>query len=265
VQGALPEERFRQLDRGLRAAGRRMGPVRDAAVALGLMQTLEADGALRARVVAPLREFLEAEHAQAWDALRADDGPERVRTDLDGLRLAHADVADLDVLTLHGGLARTYQRGHSRRAEAAQKPDAEALHAWRRQAKHLGYQLRLLVQAWPLVLRPTVRTVDALTDALGDDHDLAELVRCAKGANLRNVDLKGLKGVAQTRREALQATAWPLGARLYAEDARFFARRMTVYLATALAEQHHVLIRPLNGLAVPFPPNRPIASSLSPA
>ena len=260
IRGSLSEARFRQLDQGLRAAGRKMGSIRDAAVALSLVDTLKDEGVLPASVAADLHAFLNAAHAQAWDAVWEGDGIEGVRSDLQNLRLDLDDAAGMDVLTLYSGLAATYRSGHGRLAEAAQKRDAETLHAWRRQAKYVGYQLRLLVQAWPLVLRPTVRAFDALTDALGDDHDLSELIRRTQEADLGKKVRNAMTEMARTRGEALQATAWLLGARLYAEDAPRFAGRMAVYLATSLAETQQVPIHPLDGLAVPSPPNRPFSS-----
>ena len=262
IRGALTEERYRQLDRGLRAVGRRMGPIRDAAVALALVQTLAEEGALQREAAETLRAFLEAEHARAWDEANAGEGLEAVRSDLQDLSIDQADVGDLDVLTLYGGLAATYRSGHGRLAEAAQAPSAEALHAWRRQAKYLGYQLRLLVPSWPLVLRPTVRAFDALTDALGDDHDLSELVRRLRETDLSKSQRATVREDAQARGRGLQAKAWSLGARLYAERVPHFAARVTVYLATARAEEHEAPIHPLDGLAVPFPPNRLPASEL---
>ena len=92
--------------------------------------------------------------------------------------------------------------------------------------------------------------------------DALELIRRTREADLRKKARNALKKTTRTRSQDLQETAWPLGARLYAEDAPRFASRVTVYLATALAEQQKVPIHPLNGLAISPPSNRPSPSSL---
>ncbi|MGI9609351.1 MAG: CHAD domain-containing protein, partial [Acidimicrobiia bacterium] len=71
-----------------------------------------------------------------------------------------------------------------------------------------------------------------LADALGADHDLAELYRLLDeepemlpDANARHL----LQGLLLRNRSRLQAAAQPIGARLYAEDPSAFTQRLGVY------------------------------------
>jgi CHAD domain-containing protein len=232
---ALPRERYHTLDAGLRACGRRLGPVRDGAVACTLTDVFHASGDLTRTVTRALRGYLDDERSAAWRTLDAD-GIEGLRSDLDDLRLTPEELAGLGVPALCEGLGRTYARGQRRLASAVEEPSAEALHAWRRHVKYLYYQLRLVAPAWPLVLRPTARAFDALGKALGEDHDLAELERLARRADLSSEAVEAVAAVVEGRRRALQAEVWPLGTRAYAEPPAAFEGRMDVYLRTALAE-----------------------------
>ena len=51
----------------------------------------------------------------------------------------------------------------------------ESLHEWRKRVKHLWYHHTLLRSLWPPVMEVTGDEAHALSDHLGDDHDLAVL------------------------------------------------------------------------------------------
>lgn len=257
VRGVLPRDRYRSLDRDLRGLGRRLAPARDAAVALGLVDTLQQKGALDRSAGAVLRDHLQTVRAEAWQALDADTVA-TIRAELHALRLAPEELPNLDASAFHDGLARTYARGHERFAQAVEHPSAETLHAWRRQVKYLGYQLRLLAPAWPLVVRPAARALDALGKALGDEHDLSELVRVAERADLDRAALREVTREVLQRRETIQEGVWPLGARIYAESDEAFAGRMIAYLAAGLAEAHDAPILPLRRTPAAASPERPL-------
>lgn len=247
VRGGLRPERFRDLDRQLRDAGRRTGPPRDAFVVLSLTEEVAHPAA------EPLREALVEQRRRAWDALDASGGVDALRADLSHVRLVPEDVPGLDALALCGGLRRTYASGRRRLARAAERPTPEALHDWRKRVKQLGYQLRLLTPAWPLPVRASARTCDALGEALGRDHDLAEWAHAARQLDLPKKTRRLVRAHAEEERATLLETVWPLGVRLYAEEADPFASRHVVYLATALAEAGGA---PLDGLPLPAPPDR---------
>ena len=256
-QGFLSQPRFDALDDDLRSVGRDLAPVRDCAVALAILERLAGEDALGKAVEEPLRVYVEAKHSTATIELVANDQVEELRSKLKIMRLRPEELVGFSARSFHYGLARTYSRGRERLALAVEHHSVEALHAWRRQVKHLGYQIRLLSPAWPVVLRPTARAFDTLSEALGDDHDLAELVSLATEANLSADALRAVQRVARKRRKVLQKMAWPLGARIYAEAAGPFAERLTVYLAAALAEEQGEPLQPLDGMALAAPVNGP--------
>ncbi len=198
VRPGLRPDRYRQVDRGVRAVGRQLGPIRDAAVALAVTGRLLAEGVLTPGAADRLGEYVRASAAEAHARLEAG-GLDALRSDLRRLELADDDLRGLDVSHLALGLAETYARGRRRLADAVAEPSSEALHAWRRQVKHHGAQVALLVPAWPPVLRGAARAVADLADALGDDHDLAEFTRLATLARLPRRDLRAVRAAAETR------------------------------------------------------------------
>lgn len=235
IRGVLPPDRFRSLDHELRGLGRQLAPVRDAVVALELADVLGAEGVLDDSAADHLRDWLNATHTDAWRTLDGD-AIDAIRVRLDALRLVPEELNGLGADAFYDGLAWTYGRGRKRLAHATASPGADAFHVWRRQVKHLGYQLRLIAPAWPLLLHPTARALDALGAALGDEHDLAELHRVVVAAGLGHASLRNLARWTQRRRATIHETIWPLGVRVYAESPRAFATRMTAYLAAAMAE-----------------------------
>ena len=99
---------------------------------------------------------------------------------VDELESAREEVADWplerdDWGAIEGGLRRIYRQGRRRMREAENEPSTEALHEWRKRVKDLWYHLSLLRETWPAVVGPEADEAHALSEKLGDDHDLAVL------------------------------------------------------------------------------------------
>jgi CHAD domain-containing protein len=136
------------------------------------------------------------------------------------------------------GAVRIGLRSSQRRAADALRPVREGardeqLHELRKRVKDLWYHARLLRPAAPSLLDGCVSTLHALSDALGDDHDLAVLVQLA------NDDVEGFGGrtvVAELVdrldpvRAELQQRSVLVASRVLAERPKAFARRLTAYL-----------------------------------
>jgi CHAD domain-containing protein len=203
-----------------------------------------AAGQLPASVFMQLREALAAEAAAGRDG---DDGVAELAGVLDALRAAERRVAewpldDADHDTLLAGVRRAYARGCAARADACAHPTPERLHAWRKRAKDLWYHQRLLASAWPGVLKAQAREAHALTELLGDDHDLAVLIE-RLGADAPpltpavDAERPALRTLAEQRSAALRAAAERLGERVYAESPKAFSRRLGRYVHAAVAER----------------------------
>ena len=147
---------------------------------------------LPADVFDALRDALAAEAAAGGSGDDASDGDGRRRFAgvIEALRAAELRVEawpldGADWETVLAGVARAYARGRDAFAVARATPEPELLHAWRKRAKDLWYHQRLLAPAWPDVLGAQAEAAHALSELLGDDHDLAVLGGAARRRRAR--------------------------------------------------------------------------------
>ena len=134
--------------------------------------------------------------------------------------------------TLRKGLETVYAKGQAAMEEAAKAPFTDAFHEWRKQVKHLLYQLYLLSDTWPAVLVPFAETVDYLSDLLSQDHDLAvlqQMVREDEWARPYREAFELLDPHLEEMRADLQDATWPVARRIYAEAPEAFVQRMKQY------------------------------------
>jgi len=138
------------------------------------------------------------------------------------------------------GLRRTYRQGKEivGQLESLGKENAsdETWHALRKNAKALGYQLRLFRPIWPELLETLLKEIDQSTDKLGDDHDLAVLrgrlltepydaSETQVAAEIRRIFIESL----DRRRRKLQMEGFHMVRRIYAEKPRQFESRIRGY------------------------------------
>ena len=121
------------------------------------------------------------------------------------------------------GLEKTYRRGRDEFEAAREQPTVESLHEWRKRVKYLWYHHTLLRSLWPPLMEVAGDEAHALSDHLGDDHDLAML---AAWMDERGAGGPDFLEVVNRRRSELQAEAFALGARVYAEKPTAFVKRM---------------------------------------
>ena len=118
-------------------------------------------------------------------------------------------------------------------ADALGEDTPEARHEWRKRAKYLWYQLRVLEPVWPAALSGMVGEADRLSDLLGEDHDLAVLRAqlAALTAETNSGSVEELFARIDRRAKGLQTQAFSLGQRLYAERPGDFVARVGAYYA----------------------------------
>ena len=207
----------------LRDVGRSLSGKRDADVMLATLEGLED---LPPDVAAPLRAQLE-EHRSAMAVASTDATAleltrirERVRT--------WTPPGD-NFVVVRAGLERGYWRGQRALRTARKDPSAENLHELRKRVKDHWYALTILRDVWPPVMDSLAKAAHALSERLGEDHDLEVLLDFAKK---RATDPDGadrlavLAGVIESRREGLRFEAFALGQRLYVERPRALADRV---------------------------------------
>lgn len=210
---------YKDEDTALRDLNRGLSAARDATAVLEALERLRApDGgpdpaldSLRARLTVPHTED-EAPLGAALEALNALT--EQARSWPLGERWGD----------LRAGLRLTFARGRRLFQRARRDRATEDLHAWRKEVKHLSFQLRVLSGAWPVVMEGWASELGVLADLLGEDHDLAVLhERLALAPEPGD---EALYARFAERRGTLQDAALALGARLYAERPGAFTRRV---------------------------------------
>lgn len=229
VRDNLGEDLYHQENRTLRDAARTLSPLRDAAVLIQVHDDLVQAGAVP---IAGLRDDLAARHQELrLQALGGDTLPtlgERLASML--ARVDTWPMTTIEWSTLGPGLKRVYRRGRKAMAAAYDDPATERFHQWRKRAKYLRHQLEFLEEVWPEVLGGVAKSARALTNALGDAHDLAVLEQAIHATSSKSgQDAEALCEFIASRRAALRARAEPIGLRLYAEKPSHFVARLGRY------------------------------------
>ncbi len=232
LRDELGAKRYKRENARFRDAARALSETRDAEVKLETLDALAEHGeALPGEAIETWRKILDRDREAATNAARDEPavaaaivlieaGQEAIREwNLEGDSWKLIDA----------GLARTY-RGGRRAMKAAEKDRGEGdFHEWRKRAKDLWYELRLLSGAWSGPLEATAEEAHKLTELLGDHHDLAVLREDLRERNLGGDETAALEAAIGRRQEELAAAAFPLGRRLYAERPKGFSRRMRRY------------------------------------
>ncbi|MCB1341023.1 MAG: CHAD domain-containing protein [Pseudooceanicola sp.] len=221
-------DRFTPLDDALRAVAHTLAPLREAEV---LVQSVALLSREAGEPFQPL---------QAWAAKRlARKTAQRVPAALSAATLAglealrervpawHLDGDDTTILAT--GLARPVRQCRKGLETVRARRDIEALHDLRRQVKYHGMHCALLAPALPRDMAARIALANRIGDALGTDHDLADLVnRLARGG--------GKIAPKKTRRRAIRL-ARGIGKRLQEQaiaDARILFRERPKALARQL-------------------------------
>lgn len=167
---------------------------------------------------------------------RLQDFATRIREGRDCL--ASLSLSETGFEAIAEGFQMTYVRGRDAMEAAYDSPSPEAFHEWRKRVKYHGYHLRLLQPLWGSVLKQHRGTVDRLSEYLGDDHDLAVLrdaiLPCGSAGVCHQqrpepTTMEALVALLDRRRMELQATAKPLGERIYAEKPSALVNRFRRY------------------------------------
>jgi CHAD domain-containing protein len=220
MRGELGKESFARENACFRDAARELAGARDTDAMLETLGALDIPAGLGWE----LRKRIQAERSTngAGDRGGAARGAVAILKEARG-RLDDWPLEREGFEALEDGLARTYGRGRRDFRAARDEPTVEALHEWRKRVKELWYQHTLLRPLWPAVMSAVGDEAHALADRLGDDHDLAVL---ADWVRERAAAGSGFFEAVERRRAELQAEAFELGGRVYAEKPSAYVRRL---------------------------------------
>ncbi len=248
VRDEIGEESFGPENVVLRDTGRLLTEARSGAVLATVLQGIgeRYRGLLVPDAFAAIAAELEERKAAALHRLYGDSGTRsEIGTTLRSVRGRYAAGAEGELGrqvslvrnrfdAIAPGLARTYGRGRRAMAEAYRDPTPENFHEWRKRVRYLRFQLEALQGMWPEVVGGAAVAAASLADALGEEHDLAELghlvgSKSSPAPTKRYQEL--LLAITERRRSALQGRARRLGRRLYAEPPDRFVARLGAYWA----------------------------------
>lgn len=133
---------------------------------------------------------------------------------------------------IKNGVARTYRQGRRDLRAAYAGEDDLLFHEWRKRVKDLWYHTKLLTPVWYEAMHVRQTCLKALSDRLGDDHDLivfAQLVYEQRRLFGTKALCDELGARIAIRQRELRTEAYELGSLLYAEKPRAYTQRIEAY------------------------------------
>src|SRR5246127_615913 len=235
----------------LRDAGRTLSSSRDAEALLEALEKHfgtqehpkgEALHPVGGQIVGRIRQQLQSEAARSLthrELRTVSEMLSSMRTRIPDWVFA-TGVIQRGSMLLAAGLEHTYRRGrqHYRIVETIGMENAtdELWHEIRKQAKALGYQLRLLRKIWPSALHAWIDALDEVSDGLGDDHDFALIQQRILQLPFETTDteqqVNGRQALLRTidrRRQRLKLFSLNRARMIYVEKPARFVERLSVY------------------------------------
>jgi CHAD domain-containing protein len=229
LRDVLTEQTYRRENTALRNAARPLSATRDAKVLIDALDALVAKQVVSQRSVGTLRTALLNDRARLQRRVASRRRMARSRQALRTVhtRAARWPLARDDGLLLIHALRRTYKRARRDMSDARDEPTAENLHEWRRQVKYLWHEMQMLEPLRPGEVGELANQLHKLSDHLGDDHDLAVLCEkvAAHPATMTKAAARKVRDCIDEQRAALQAKAFSLGKRVFADSPTEFAQR----------------------------------------
>lgn len=155
------------------------------------------------------------------------------------LRTLHARFAALELergADPGAGLERTYAGARARFKKACSLGDGAAFHDWRKEAQRHWRQMQLMAAAWPEAMEARIARARALSQCLGDDHDLYVLLGHVRAAGPELApwsDLERFYDGCIERQLAMRMAARNHGRLLFAERPDAFRKRIMHYWRAA--------------------------------
>ena len=232
VRGEVKRKAWKRADHCLAQVGEMISDVRDAEVRLETVRQLR--GFLRGKK----RSFEETEELLAFelDSFLAafSEWPQEAEARLGETLEQMRDWpwGKVGCKCVRRNVQRTYKRGRRVLDAAIEKMTTKNLHAFRKCAKELSYQIRVLRPLAPAIFEELNDELKTIGQCLGQLHDLAFVTErlWSFGARNKQGD-RILSALIAVRTDELRATAIALGERFYAERPRLFARRIAKYFS----------------------------------
>jgi CHAD domain-containing protein len=234
----IPEvgkNRHTREDRCVRKIGRLVSDLRDAQVRLQTLVQLR-DETSKGPEESPfprIEELLSLEResfSAAFAGWQKQAIPQLERVEA---RLLKWPLDGLTWKQVCGAVGKIYKRGQRGLAKTIDDPEPENFHAWRKRVKDIWYQLRILQPLNRMVLTEMAHDAGVLGELLGREHDLNFLwarLETERGDEGLRDELAQLEKLIRKRGKRLRTNALELGRRFYAEPAKAFAKRISIFV-----------------------------------
>jgi CHAD domain-containing protein len=229
---ALGRSEARRRAKALSAVARMLSARRDQAVMLETVARLAMEtGTDGAFTLAPLRAHLVGKVGEEAQPLNVDCAAKaRMLLLREAKKFARTKFRSRGFAALEGGLEKSYGQARKAMKNAYSEPSDESFHTLRKAVQWHWRQMSLLARAWPDEFAVRVAAARELSQMLGDDHDLAMLVAAAATADDISYEHKdAIIAICQRRQQALRDATEFRAARLFAETAKAFTKRMEAY------------------------------------
>jgi CHAD domain-containing protein len=230
--GEIERDVWKREDRSLRKVGQLISDVRDAEVRLETVRQLRRYSRGRKRSFRETEELLafELDSFLAAFAEWPEEARHRLSQSLD--RIRNWPLHKVKCKHLHKCVQKTYKEGRQALRIATKKSNTKRLHAFRKCAKDLSYQLRILLPLAPGLFMELNDELALIGRYLGQVHDLAFVdERLASFGPTSKHGERVLNTLIEAREKDLERTAIALGERFYAERPRRFAKRISRYFS----------------------------------
>jgi CHAD domain-containing protein len=229
------KDRHAREDRCVRKIGRLVSDLRDAQVRLQTLIQLRDETAKgpEDNPFPRIEELLSLEResfSAAFAGWQKQAIPQLERVEA---RLLKWPLQCLTWKQICGAVGKIYKRGQRGLAKTINDLDPENFHAWRKRVKDLWYQLRILQPLNRMVLTEMAHDAGVLGELLGREHDLNFLwarLETERGDEGLRDELAQLEKLIRKRGKRLRTNALELGRRFYAEPAKAFAKRISIFV-----------------------------------
>jgi CHAD domain-containing protein len=248
IRPGLPDPVFDNLTDRLRTVALGLAPARDAHALIDAIDKLGTDNSSDAAVTPTqsLRAWLMKRRDAAERNLEGTAVSDALRT-LSTLEPAVAGLAIYpdDFQVVADGVRRRYKAARQAFAEAFATGHDEDFHDWRKGVQHHWRHMQLLAPSWPAVLNARVEDSRALSQILGDDHDIALLSRLISTPTMvfgTPDDTESFLRRCRKRQKALRREAKARGERLFAERPRTFVEHIEEHWRLATEVLHRPIV-----------------------
>jgi CHAD domain-containing protein len=245
----MPEPVFGNLTARVASIGKGLAAVRDAQALLDAVNKLErntepgeGEGPIHS-----MRAWLQKRRQAAEQNLEQTAASDAMRRLLE-LRPAFTALAVYpdDFSPLAKGLERCYRATRKSFKAAFETTEAEEIHEWRKGVQHHWRQMQLLTPCWPSELSARADAARALSQLLGDDHDIAMLIHLVSTPTMTfgsPEETAAFVKRCRKRHKALRKDAKVRGERLFVEKSRPFTARIHAYWTTAAVGADKPVVR----------------------